>query len=125
MRAIPLLLLIGAVVCVIDIEIPPLPDGETDLTADLEDIVSVKLAEAFHRLTLQADGIPLILLHILRISRRSDVGDLHIIAKVGPKPQICTLILREVAENDNQRLDITCGEREWHVIRVKETPTQN
>lgn len=117
MQVIILLLLAGAVFGDILKECGPLPEGEIDVTNELEEAVSAKLAEAFHRLALQPDGIPLVLLHILRISRRIEAEYLNIVATIGPKPETCTLVLRELAHSQNQRLDINCGERKWLVIR--------
>lgn len=99
------------------IDVPPLQAGEADVTTEFADVVIVKLAEALHRLSLQLDGIPMAPLHIFRVSRRTGVGDLHIIARIRPHPGLCKLILHEEPPSDNQRLDISCGAQKWHVSR--------
>lgn len=102
-------------------KLPPLRDGEIDITAEREEILSVKLAEAFHRLALQPNGINLVLLHILRITRRANSDDINIIVIIGPNQEQCNLRLIEGLEN-YQKLDVTCGKQEWHVIRDAVVP---
>lgn len=116
-RVASILLLVVVLVCQAYVELPPLPNGETEVTEEFEGVVTVKWAEAFHRLSLEPGSVPLSLLHILRISRRTGIGDLRIIATIGPNQQRCTLILHEEPPSDNQRLDITCRDRKYQVIQ--------
>lgn len=102
-------------------KLPPLAEGEIDITAEREEILSVKLAEAFHRLAHEQNSINLVLLHILRVTRRANSDDLHIIVNIGPNPETCDLRLIEGLDN-YQKLDIKCGIQEWHVIRDAVVP---
>lgn len=118
MLCVILLFALAASVCGDSDTLPALLEGEKDVTDDYEDSIAAKVFTGTNWLPFLKNGPRLMLLNVLRITKRANSNNLHVIAHFTHQKEECTIVVHPKSATDNERWDITCGSDHWENVEL-------